>query len=75
MVKTVKVQEAKTNLSSLLASVERGDEVVIARGSTPIARLVPLEPRRRRELGFVPFHVPDTFFEDLPVGELEAWEA
>lgn len=37
---TVNVHEAKTQLSSLLASVEKGEEVVIARNGTPIAQLV-----------------------------------
>jgi antitoxin (DNA-binding transcriptional repressor) of toxin-antitoxin stability system len=36
---TVKVGEAKTWLSELLAKVEAGEEVVIARGADPIARL------------------------------------
>lgn len=36
---TVKVGEAKTNLSNLLARVEAGEEVIIARGHDPIARL------------------------------------
>jgi prevent-host-death family protein len=33
--------EAKTNLSSLLERVGRGEEVVITRHGKPIARLVP----------------------------------
>lgn len=36
---TVKVGEAKTHLSALLAKVEAGEEVVIARGAEPIAKL------------------------------------
>lgn len=36
---TVKVGEAKTHLSELLAKVEAGEDVVIARGEIPIARL------------------------------------
>lgn len=35
----VKVGEAKTHLSDLLARVEAGEEVVISRGNDPIARL------------------------------------
>ena len=33
--------EAKTNFSALLDRVERGEEVVITRHGTPVARLVP----------------------------------
>lgn len=39
MTLTVKIGEAKTHLSELLAKVEAGEEVVIARGADPIARL------------------------------------
>ena len=49
--KQVNVHEAKTQLSRLLQAVEEGEEVVIARNGTPVARLVrhveerkPLEP-------------------------------
>ena len=34
------VHEAKTQLSKLLAAMEAGEEVIIARGNTPVARLV-----------------------------------
>ncbi|QCJ00316.1 type II toxin-antitoxin system Phd/YefM family antitoxin [Agrobacterium larrymoorei] len=40
MTLTVKVGEAKTHLSELLAKVEAGEDVVIARGNEPVARLV-----------------------------------
>jgi prevent-host-death family protein len=42
---TVKIGEAKTHLSDLLSKVEAGEEVIIARGNDPIARLT----RIRRE--------------------------
>ena len=45
MAVTVKVAQAKTHLSELLAKVEAGEEVIISRGNTPIARL----SRVRRE--------------------------
>jgi prevent-host-death family protein len=35
----VKVGEAKTHLSELLAKVEAGEEVVISRGNVSVARL------------------------------------
>ncbi len=46
MARTVNVHEAKTHLSRLLAEVGRGEEIVIARAGKPVARLVPVEPRR-----------------------------
>jgi prevent-host-death family protein len=35
----VTIHEAKTQLSKLIAAVERGEEVVIARRDKPVARL------------------------------------
>ena len=69
------MQEAKTHLSALLAEVEQGTEITIARGNTPIARLVPVDTARDREMGFVSYRVPESFFESLPDAELEAWES
>ncbi|MCL2464096.1 MAG: type II toxin-antitoxin system prevent-host-death family antitoxin [Micrococcales bacterium] len=50
---TVTVHEAKTNLSRLLAMVEQGEIVVVARATKPVARLVPINgpERPRRCLG------------------------
>lgn len=47
---TVNMLEAKTNLSRLVDAVESGREaeVVIARNGKPAARLVPIEPARRK---------------------------
>ncbi|PZX14196.1 prevent-host-death family protein [Palleronia aestuarii] len=36
----IKTGEAKTRLSELIALVEAGEEVTIARGDTPVARLI-----------------------------------
>ena len=49
---TVNIHEAKTHLSRLLARVAKGEEVVIARAGTPVARLQPFAPARKgRQLG------------------------
>lgn len=40
MARIVNVYEAKTQLSALLAEVEAGGEVVIARAGRPVARLI-----------------------------------
>ena len=51
--KTVTIHETKTHLSRLLHEVEQGEQVVIARGRTPIARLIPYQAAERR-LGSLP---------------------
>ncbi|MDR3662056.1 MAG: type II toxin-antitoxin system Phd/YefM family antitoxin [Mycobacterium sp.] len=71
----VKVQEAKTRLSALLAEVEAGADIVIARGDVPVARLVPVNKPGPRAMGFVAYRVPETFFDQLPAEELAAWES
>ena len=63
----VNVHEAKTHLSRLLAAVEQGSEVVIARSGKPVARLVPYKNPTRifgQDAGL--FQVPDDFDEPLP---------
>jgi prevent-host-death family protein len=43
----VNVGQAKTDLSKLLARVEAGEDVEIARDGVPVARLVAIEPSSR----------------------------
>lgn len=74
MAEPIRVHDAKTHLSALLRRVEAGEEFVIARGESPVAKLVPVEKRARRKLGFVDYDVPDSFFDPLPEDELSAWE-
>jgi prevent-host-death family protein len=54
MDKTVNIHQAKTHLSSLIAEVETGEEIVIARAGKPVARLVPIKSgsarKKRRNL-------------------------
>jgi prevent-host-death family protein len=68
----VNVHEAKTHLSRLLARVEAGEEIVIARGGHPVARLEPFTAPVVR-LGFLDLpEIPDDFFDALPDEDLEA---
>ena len=39
----VNMLEAKNRLSSLVAAVERGEEVLLARNGVPVAKIVPYE--------------------------------
>lgn len=73
----VTIHKAKTDLSKLIARVEAGEEVVIARGRTPVAKLVPLEtPTPKRQFGALKgkIRVTEAFFEPLPEEELKRWE-
>ncbi len=79
---TVNVHEAKTHLSRLLAQVEAGEEVIIARNGAPVARLVSCRPRGKRlpgswkgriELDEAVFD-DSFFFDPLPEEDLAAWE-
>lgn len=47
----VGIHEAKTHLSRLLRRVAAGEVIVIAKGKVPLARLVPIHTRARRDLG------------------------
>jgi len=43
----VNIHEAKTHLSRLLERVAMGEEVIIAKAGTPVAKLVPVKPAGR----------------------------
>ncbi|MDQ3781506.1 MAG: type II toxin-antitoxin system Phd/YefM family antitoxin [Actinomycetota bacterium] len=73
--RVVNVQEAKTHLSRLLERVAAGEEVVLARAGTPVARLVPFatEPRRPGS-GKGRITISDDFDAPLPDELLDAFE-
>lgn len=70
----VNVQDAKTHLSRLLARVEAGESIVLARSGRPVARLEPIDDPGARSLGFLDVTTTEAFFEPLPSEELAAWE-
>jgi len=75
----VTIHYAKTNLSKLIAKAEAGEEVVIMRGKTPVARLAPIEKKEmKRSFGMLKGKIPDPpdefFFDPLPEEELRLWE-
>ena len=75
---TVNMHEAKTRFSKLIARAERGEEIVIARDGTPVARIVAIRqpavkrvPGRDRGL----FSVPEDFDAPLPADILAGFES
>jgi antitoxin (DNA-binding transcriptional repressor) of toxin-antitoxin stability system len=76
---TVTVHEAKTHMSRLLARVEAGEEIVIARGKVPVAKMSAIDPpkRQKRVPGWLAHTIPpgkdpleDGFWDPLPEDHL-----
>ena len=44
----VNIYEAKTTLSKLIERAAAGEDVILARGGKPVARLTQLEPAKRK---------------------------
>lgn len=67
--RTVKVHEAKTQFSKLLADVEQGEQIIVQRGDVPVAMLVPMPVLAERKLGVLEgqFTIPDDF-KEIPPG-------
>ena len=72
---TVNIHEAKTDLSKLIAAVEAGDEVVIARRGKPVVKLVKYERPQRPPLGWLelPGPIDPSVFDPMTDDELREW--
>ena len=71
------IHDAKTNLSRLVERACAGEDIVIARGKTPVVKLTPvLSDVPRRQFGAMKgrARVTRAFFESLPEEELAAWD-
>ena len=42
------IHDAKTNLSRIIDRVEHGEEIIISRAGTPVAKVISLAPRKMR---------------------------
>jgi prevent-host-death family protein len=75
MPRIVNMHEAKTKLSELVAEVEAGAEVILARAGKPVARLMPLRKAAPRRLGRWKGKVRMAKNFDAPLSEedLAAW--
>jgi prevent-host-death family protein len=75
MSEVVSIHAAKTNLSKLVARAEAGEEIIIARGRTPVAKLTAVAPKGKRVFGAMrgEFSIAPEFFDPLSPEELEAW--
>lgn len=68
--KPVKMHEAKTNFSKLITLVESGEEIIVQRGETPVAMIVPYHPAARlRVAGALKGQIVlADDFDELPAG-------
>jgi len=74
---TVTIHQAKTNLSKLIERASQGEEIIIARGSKPVAKLVPVGAvKGKRQPGSLKgkLVIGPEFFEPLSDAELAEWE-
>lgn len=73
----VKVHQAKTQLSKLIEAACRGEEVIIARGDTPMVKLVPVERKPKRRFALMADKLkgpgPD-WFKPMDEEDLALWE-
>lgn len=69
------VHKAKSQLSKLIDAALAGEEVVIAKGTKPVVKLVAI-PQSEFKLGILEGKVgsPPDFLEPLSAEELNAWE-
>lgn len=75
MSETVALSEAKTRLSDLVRRVEAGEEIIIRRGRTPVARLVAERPRRIADPGALRGRVRIADDFDAPLEAFDAYRA
>jgi prevent-host-death family protein len=75
MEEPISIHAAKTHLSRLIARAEAGEEIVIARGRKPVAKLVPIVPKPKRVPGRWKgkISIGPEFFEPMSEEELALW--
>jgi prevent-host-death family protein len=74
---TVTINQAKINLSKLIERALQGEEIIIARGSNPVAKLVPVgSVKGKRQPGRLKgkLKIGPEFFEPMTEAELAEWE-
>ena len=66
------IHEAKTHFSKLIREVLNGDEIVIAKGHKPVAKLISIEQAKlKRKLGTAKGKFKMTSDFDLPLNDFK----
>ena len=73
----ITIHAAKTRFSELIRRAEAGEEIIIARGDKPVAKLVPIPPAvaPKRQFGSLKglVELDEAFWDPLTDEELEQW--
>ena len=68
----VNIDEAKTHFSKLIKEVLNGDEIIIAKGNKPVAKLISIEQTKlKRTLGTAKGKIKITPDFDLPLNDFK----
>lgn len=75
---TFNLKAASAQLAKLIKRAEAGEEIIIRRGTQPVAKIVvlPPKPKGRRKYGSLKglIEIGPEFLEPLPEEELKLWE-
>lgn len=77
MTTTVNIHHAKTHLSKLVERVRQGEEIVLAKSGTPVAKIVPLTKSPLKRIpgtGKGQVVIADDFDDPLPEEVLRDFE-
>ena len=66
---TVNIHEAKTNLSKLIALLEKGEDIIIAKAGNPVAKLISYRTKNKRAPNLLKGKVD--YFEDFDNSDRE----
>jgi prevent-host-death family protein len=72
----VNIHEAKTHFSKLVDAVIHGKEIIIAMAGKPVAKLAPIEKKKKRPLGLLKGKIKTSkgFYDPLPEDIIAAFE-
>jgi len=74
---TVNIHDAKTNFSKLVDQAAAGEEIIIAKAGTPMARLVPLQKQKRKiQFGVLKgeIEIKEGFYDPMTEEEIGLFE-
>ena len=78
MKESVNVHEAKTHFSRLLARVDQGEEIIIAKAGKPVARIVPYATKPAKRIPGTAkgkIQIRKNFEEPLPKSLMKFFES